>query len=81
MDGAEPIKIAGIEVPPGQRTPLVDSLLRLIAEQQAEIDGLRAEIARLKGLPPRPTIRRTRRNAVTSSKPGTPTFSLHWCRP
>jgi hypothetical protein len=36
---------------------LVESRLRLIAQQQAEIDRLRAEIARLKGLPPRPTIR------------------------
>jgi len=63
MDGAEPIKIAGIEVPPEQRTPLVESLLRLIAQQQAEIDRLRAEIARLKGLPPRPTIRPSTLNA------------------
>jgi hypothetical protein len=57
MDGAEPIKIAGIEVPPEERTPLVESLLRLIVQQQAEIDRLRAEIARWNGLPPRPTIR------------------------
>lgn len=57
MDGAKPITIAGIEVPPEQRTPLVEALLRVIAQQQAEIERLRAEIARLKGLPPRPTIR------------------------
>jgi hypothetical protein len=63
MDGAEPIKIAGIDVPPDQRTPLVDSLLRVIAQQQAEIDRLREEIARLKGLPPRPTIRPSTLNA------------------
>ena len=63
MDGAAPIKIAGIEVPPEQRTPLVESLLRLIAQQQAEMDRLRAEIARLKGLPPRPTIRPSTLNA------------------
>jgi len=63
MDGAEPIWIAGIELPPDQRTPLVESLLRVIAQQQAEIDRLRAEIARLKGLPPRPTIRPSTLNA------------------
>jgi len=63
MDGAEPIRIAGIEVPPEQRSPLVESLLRLLAQQQAEIDRLRAEIARLKGLPPRPTIRPSTLNA------------------
>jgi hypothetical protein len=63
MDGAEPIKIAGIEVPPEQRTPLVESLLRLVAQQQAEMDRLRAAIARLKGLPPRPTIRPSTLNA------------------
>jgi len=57
MDEAKPITIAGIEVPPEQRTPLVEALLRVIAQQQAEIERLRAEIARLKGLPPRPTIR------------------------
>lgn len=49
--------MSGIELPPKERTPLVESLLRLIGQQQAEIGGLRAEIARLKGLPRRPTIR------------------------
>ena len=63
MDGAKPIKIAGIEVPPEQRTPLVESLLRVIAQQQAEIDRLREEITRLKGLPLRPTIRPSTLNA------------------
>jgi hypothetical protein len=57
MDGSEPNKFAGIDVPPEERTPLVDRLLRLIEEQRAEIERLRAEVARLKGLPPRPTIR------------------------
>ena len=36
MDGSEPIKVAGIEVPAEERTPLVDHLLRVIEEQQAE---------------------------------------------
>jgi len=56
MDGSKPIKIAGIEVPAGELTPLVERMLRVIEEQQAEIQALRDEIARLKGLPRRPTI-------------------------
>jgi hypothetical protein len=57
MDGTEPIRIAGIEVPPEQRTPLVEALLRIIEQLQVEDRRLRDEIARLKGLPRRPTIR------------------------
>jgi len=57
MDGSEPIKVAGVEVAAEDRTPLVDRLLRLVEAQQAEIRQLRDEIARLKGLPPRPTLR------------------------
>ena len=57
MDGAEPIKIAGIEVPPEERTPLVEHLLRIIAQLQAENAQMRDEIARLKGLPSRPKLR------------------------
>lgn len=63
MDGSEPIKVAGIEVPAEERTLLVDRLLRIIEEQQAEIRALRDEIARLKGLPPRPMIRPSTLNA------------------
>ena len=51
MDGAKPIKIGGIEVPAEERTPLVDHLLRVIEEQQAQMQALRDEINRLKGLP------------------------------
>jgi hypothetical protein len=57
MDGAEPIKVAGIEVPAEERTPLVDRLLRMIEELRAENRRLREEIDRLKALPPRPAIR------------------------
>jgi len=57
MDGAEPIRSADIELPAGERTPLVEHLLRVIEELRAENRQLRDEIARLKGLPPRPTIR------------------------
>jgi len=63
MDGSEPIKVAGIAVPAEERTPLVDHLLRVIEEQRAEIRALRDEIARSKGLPPRPTIRPSTLNA------------------
>ena len=63
MDGSEPIKVAGIEVPAEERTPLVDRLLRVIEQQQAEIRALRDEIARLKGLPRRPKIRPSTLNA------------------
>ncbi|HSW44688.1 MAG TPA: transposase [Phycisphaerae bacterium] len=63
MDGPRPITIAGIEVPAEERTPLMDRLLRVVEEQQAEIRALRDEIARLKGLPPRPTIRPSTLNA------------------
>ena len=63
MEGAKPIRVAGIEVPAEERTPLVDHLLRIIEEQRAEIRALRDEIDRLKGLPRRPTIRPSTLNA------------------
>jgi hypothetical protein len=63
MDGSEPIKVAGIEVPAEERTPFVDRLLCVIEQQQAEIRALRDEIARLKGLPRRPKIRPSTLNA------------------
>jgi hypothetical protein len=63
MDESKPIKVAGIEIPAEERTPLVDCLLRVIEQQGAEIQGLRDEIARLKGLPPRPMIRASTLNA------------------
>jgi len=63
MDGSKPIKIAGVEVSAEEQTPLVDRLLRIIEEQQAEMRAMRDEIARLKGLPRRPTIRPSTLNA------------------
>ena len=63
MDGSQPIKVAGVEVPAEERTPLVDHLLRVIEELRAENRQLRDEIARLKGLPPRPMIRPSTLNA------------------
>jgi hypothetical protein len=64
MDGAERVEVAGVEVSAEQRTPLVDHLLQVIEEQQAEIRALRDEIDRLKGLPRRPTIRPSTLNAA-----------------
>jgi hypothetical protein len=57
VEGKGPTNFLGMEVSAEERTPLVNRLLRLIEEQRTEIQQLRAEIARLKGLPPRPTIR------------------------
>ena len=57
MAGNEPEKLFGIEVPPEERTPLVDRLLRAIEELQAENRQLRDEVGRLKGLPPPPKLR------------------------
>jgi transposase IS66 family protein len=63
MDGPRPIRVAGIELPAEERTPLVDHLLRVIEELRAENRRLRDEIDRLKGLPRRPTIRPSTLNA------------------
>ena len=68
MDGTEPIKCAGIEVPMEERTPLVDRLLRAIEELQAENRQLRDEIGRLKGLPPRPKLRPSTLNEPDPSR-------------
>ena len=46
--------ICGVEVPPEERTPLVEQLLRVIFELQQENEKLRAEVDRLKGLPEQP---------------------------
>ena len=63
MDGSKPTKIAGIEVPAEEMTPLVERLLRVIDELRLENRRLRDEIARLKGLSPRPKIRPSTLNA------------------
>jgi hypothetical protein len=47
----------GFEIPPEERTPLVDKLLRLILELKAENRVLRDEIDQLKGQTRRPQIR------------------------
>ena len=58
--------IAGI-VPPEERTPLVEQLLAVIERQQLQIEELRAEIDRLKGLPALP-----RRAPSSLNDPQTP---------
>jgi hypothetical protein len=57
----EVLTVGGIEIPAEERTPLVEALLRLIAEQQRtieeqrrRIEHLEEEIDRLKGLPAKP---------------------------
>ena len=54
MGGKQENTICGIDVPPDERTPLVEQLLRVIFELQQENEKLRAEVDRLKGLPERP---------------------------
>lgn len=44
----------GIEIAPGEETPLVKQLLAVIERQQKQIEKLMAEINRLKGLPELP---------------------------
>jgi hypothetical protein len=64
------------EIPPGQRTPLVDALLAVICAQQDRIakleesvQQLRDEIAILKGQKPRPKIAPSQLEQPPSSRP------------
>lgn len=45
------------EVPEEERTPLVDTLLEICLLLQEQVQGLKDEIARLKGLKPKPEIK------------------------
>jgi Transposase IS66 family len=58
------------DIPEADCTPLVRQLLDLIRQQQQTIEQLRDEIARLKNLPPRPTITPSKLEATP--KPTTP---------
>jgi hypothetical protein len=49
--------VAGVVVEAGERTPLVEQLLRVLRDLQKENEQLRAEIDRLKGLPELPRRR------------------------
>jgi hypothetical protein len=51
--------VAGVVVEAGERTPLVEQLLRVLRDLQNENEQLRAEIDRLKGLPELPRHRPT----------------------
>ena len=50
----EPLKIGNLVIPPDERTPLVEQLVHMLLELQREIEKLRDEIGRLKGLPETP---------------------------
>lgn len=52
----QPIRIAGVEIPVADQTPLVLSLLAVIQRQEQELQALRDEIQRLKGTTLRPKI-------------------------
>lgn len=55
MAGAqESLTVCGVVIPPEERTPLVDQLLHVLLDQQKEIQQLRDEINRNKGLPETP---------------------------
>jgi hypothetical protein len=55
MSGAqETWTVGGVVISPEERTPLVEHLLHVVLDQQKEIEKLREEINRLKGLPETP---------------------------
>lgn len=62
--------VCGVVVPPEERTPLVEQLLRLLLEAQEENKKLRAEIERLKGLPETP--KRTPQPSTLNDPQGKP---------
>jgi hypothetical protein len=57
---ATPIRIAGVDIPVAEQTPLVLSLLAVIQRQEQELQALRDEIQRMKGTTQRPKIRPSR---------------------
>ena len=57
------------EIPPELRTPLVEQLLRVIEQQQAEIARLRAEIERL--TTPKPPSQPSSLGETTPPRPHT----------
>ncbi len=54
--GPQPIRIAGVEIPPSEQSPLVLSLLAVVQRQEQELQALRDEIQRMKGTTQRPKI-------------------------
>jgi hypothetical protein len=57
------------DIPESQRTPLVLPLLDIIPQQQQHIARLEDEIARVKGLRPRPTVQPSTREAPAPKPP------------
>ncbi len=62
-----------IEISESEQTPLVRRLLEIIQEQSEEIDQLRAEIAHLKGLSPKPKMTPSKLEQPPPSAPLPPT--------
>jgi len=56
------------EIPEAEQTPLVQSLLRLILEQQERIEELEAEVKRLKELKGKPKLKPSRMDAETDKQ-------------
>lgn len=56
-DSPKPLRVAGIDIPAQERSPLVLLLVGLIQKQAAEIQELRDETQRLKGITRRPTVK------------------------
>ena len=52
-----PFKLKLPEITESEQTPVVRSLLHIIAEQQEQIQRLEDEVRRLKGGPPRPQLK------------------------
>jgi hypothetical protein len=64
--------IEKVEVPESEQTPLVRRLLEIIQEQSELIDQLRAEIAHLKGISPKPKITPSKLEQPPPSAPPPP---------
>jgi transposase IS66 family protein len=65
--------IERVDISESEQTPLVRRLLEIIQEQSEEIDQLRAEIAHLKGLSPKPKITPSKLEQPPPSAPLPPT--------
>lgn len=57
---SQPIRLAGLEIPVAEQTPLVLSLLAIIQRQEQELQALRDEIQKMKGTTQRPKINPSR---------------------
>jgi Transposase IS66 family len=66
---SQPLKIAGIEIPGAEQTPLVLALVAVIQRQAEEILSLRDEIQRMKGTTVRPKIAPSRMLQASSPSP------------